>query len=367
MGKPLIPIAFPSSTSALPDGATVLASDIGGTKTDMAIFEMKNGAPTLIKERRYASKDWPSLVVIARDFSQNMPLPQRGCISFAGPIHHGRAHGTNLHWDIDSHEISEQLGIENMLLINDLEANCYGLAALTASDLMTIFSGKNGEPGNAAVISPGTGLGEGGLFWDGRAYHPFATEGGHAHFAARNELDWELYQYLQRKYGHVSWERVISGPGICMIFSFLRDEKGWEMPEILREEFKTHDTAAAISIAASEGCSACAEALRMFTRNGAYGSFEEHSVAEFLPRCFAFFCGYVEELVFPAAGLFDHVGFAVVLLDQAVNRLLVFHAVLLEIFGFEWVGRCRYWSGPTRATTNPSSPSFASMATSTSQ
>ena len=266
MGKSLIPIAFPSSTSALPDGATVLASDIGGTKTDMAIFEMKNGAPTLIKERRYASKDWRSLVDIARDFSQNMPLPQRGCISFAGPIHHGRAHGTNLHWDIDSHEIGEQLGIKNMLLINDLEANCYGLAALTASDLMTIFSGKNGEPGNAAVISPGTGLGEGGLFWDGRAYHPFATEGGHAHFAARNELDWELYQYLQRKYGHVSWERVISGPGICMIFSFLRDEKGWEMPEILREEFKTHDTAAAISIAASEGCSACAEALRMFTR-----------------------------------------------------------------------------------------------------
>jgi glucokinase len=266
MGNPLIPIAFPHRTHPPADGATILAADIGGTKTDMAIFEMKNGAPSLAKEHRYASRDWPSLVDIARDFTQNLPLPQGGCISFAGPIHHGKAHGTNLHWDIDCHEIGDQLGIKNMLIINDLEANCYGLAALTEADLKTIYPIKNSEAGNAAVISPGTGLGEGGLFWDGRAYHPFATEGGHTHFAARNELDWELYLYLQKKYGHVSWERVVSGPGICMIFSFLRDEKGWEMPEILREEFKAHDTAAAISIAASEGCSACAEALRMFTR-----------------------------------------------------------------------------------------------------
>ena len=263
MGKPLIPIAFPNPVPPA-DGTTILAADIGGTKTDMAIFEIKDGAPFLTREFRYASRDWPSLVDIVRDFTKSLSLPQRLCISFAGPIRSGKAHGTNLHWDIDAAAIGKELGIEKTMIVNDLEANCYGLAALTADDLRSIYPGKNDEPGNAAVISPGTGLGEGGLFWDGRAYHPFATEGGHAHFAARNELDWELFRYLQRKYGHVSWERVISGPGICMIFSFLRDEKGWAMPEILREEFKAHDTAAAISIAATEGCSACAEALRRF-------------------------------------------------------------------------------------------------------
>jgi glucokinase len=265
MSKSRIPIAFPNPEIAA-EGTAILAADIGGTKTDMAVFEIKNQAPALVRERRYASKDWPSLVEIARDFTKEITPPRRFCISFAGPIQQGRAHGTNLHWDIDSRDIDNQLGIRNVLLINDLEANCYGLAALTESDLRTIYPGKTSEPGNAAVLSPGTGLGEGGLFWDGQAYHPFATEGGHTHFAARNELDWELFLHLEKKYGHVSWERVVSGPGICMIFSFLRDEKGWEMPDVLRQEFKAHDSAAAISIAATEGCSACAEALRLFTR-----------------------------------------------------------------------------------------------------
>lgn len=265
MRKTLIPIAFPKQQPP-PEGTAVLAADIGGTKTDMALFEIKNGLPELIREHRFSSKKYSSLADIARDFMQEHPMPKRFCVSFAGPVQQGKATGTNLHWNIDSQEISENLGIHPVFLINDLEANCYGLAALKEEDLLVIYPGKNHEPGNAAVISPGTGLGEGGLFWDGEAYRPFATEGGHAHFAPRNELDWKMFLYLEKKYGHVSWERVISGPGICMIFNFLRDVEGWEVPEVLKEEMETTDPAAAISIAATEGCPICVETLRLFTR-----------------------------------------------------------------------------------------------------
>jgi glucokinase len=265
MRKPNIPIAFPHQTPP-PDGTIILATDIGGTKADMAFFKIINGEPKLFKEHRYICREWPSLLEIVLDFEKGAPKPERMCISFAGPVRNGKVHGTNLLWNIDSHEIHEKLGIPSVFLINDLEANCYGLAALKENDLQIIYPGINHEEGNAAVISPGTGLGEGGLFWDGKAYRPFATEGGHSHFAPRNELDWKLFLYLEKKYGHVSWERVISGPGICMIFSFLRDVEGWEVPEVLRDEMESYDPAAAISIAATEGCPICKETLRLFTR-----------------------------------------------------------------------------------------------------
>lgn len=265
MPMPHIPIAFPHHHH-LPEGANILAADIGGTKTDIAIFQVRNGQPVLTKEQRYPSKEWTSLVDIVRDFGQGEQSFSSMCISFAGPIQNGRAHGTNLHWDIDSREISEKLGIENVYLINDLEANCYGLAALTSDDLRTIYPGKNGGTGNAAVLSPGTGLGEGGLFWDGAAYHPFATEGGHTHFAARTELDWELFQFLSKKYGHVSWERVVSGIGICEIFSFMQVIKGRVPSAAFEESSKLHDQAAAIGIAAQAGCPVCEETMQLFVR-----------------------------------------------------------------------------------------------------
>jgi glucokinase len=265
MSKSLISIAFPQ-TLPPPESALVLAADVGGTKTDLAFFSIKNGEPALLREQRYPSKDWGSLVRMAQDFIKNENRPERFCISFAGPVRDGKAHGTNLHWDIDSEAISREMGIRPVFLINDLEANCYGLAALRPEDLLPVCPGKEYEKGNAAVISPGTGLGEGGLFWDGQAYRPFATEGGHSHFAPRTQLDWELFLFLEKKYGHVSWERVVSGPGICMIFTFLRDVKGWEAPDVLKKEMKTSDPAAAIAIAAKEGCPVCEETLRLFIR-----------------------------------------------------------------------------------------------------
>lgn len=259
MQNTLIPIAFPQK-KPLASG-TLLAADVGGTKTDMAIFAVENGRPALKEEHRYASAEWDSLVDMARDFCRATPLPQRVSISFAGPVKQGKAEGTNLPWDIDSQAIRKALDIETVFLINDLEANCYGLAALQEDDLKVIHPGEYFGEGNAAVISPGTGLGEGGLFWDGEAYRPFASEGGHTHFAPRSELDWRLFNYLSEQYGHVSWERVVSGMGITNLFRFLRDVEGMEAPVSFE-----HIEAPAISRAAAAGSPISQQALQLFFR-----------------------------------------------------------------------------------------------------
>lgn len=256
-----IPIAFPQR-EPLSEAAAWLAADVGGTKTDIALFELEEGRPVMKNvPQRYWTAEWDSLVSVVRDFCKEFPMPKRMCISFAGPIKHGRAQGTNMRWDIDTQTIRAALGMETVFLINDLEANCYGLVALEEGDLRVLFPGENPEPGNGAVISPGTGLGEGGLFWDGKAFRPFASEGGHTHFAPRSEFDWRLFQYLSAKYdGHVSWERVASGMGIANIFEFLRDVEHKEAPAL------EHIDAASISKAAAEGSPVCIEAIDLFIR-----------------------------------------------------------------------------------------------------
>ena len=261
MRESLIPIAFPKLIP-LENGATVIAADVGGTKTDMAFFAMESGIPVLKKQHRFVSADWSSFADMVVHFYGGHSKPDRLSISFAGPIKDGKAAGTNLHFGIDAKAIGIALGIDKVLLINDLEANCYGMAALKESDFKSIYDCEHREPGNAAVISPGTGLGEGGLYWDGTAYRPFATEGGHAHFAPRYELDWRLFQYLSKRYGHVSWERVVSGMGICNIFEFLRDTGDKEIPASLQNQV----SAPAISEEAGNGSDICQETLRLFSR-----------------------------------------------------------------------------------------------------
>ena len=263
MRKSLIPISFPLPHT-MPEGIIWLAADIGGTKTDMALFTIQKGKPAIIFEQRFRTQEWTSLTEMIRFFCNGNSYPERMCISFAGPVKDGRAKGTNIEWTVDSHVLSMELGIPHVHLINDLEANCYGLAALTKTDFKVIYPGKNRQPGNAAVISPGTGLGEGGLYWDGEMYHPFATEGGHAHFAPRTEQDWRLFKFLSKQFGHVSWERVVSGIGICNIYEFLWEEAHGEAPMPLKRGVNLD--AAAISQAAEDGCDVSIATLRLFTR-----------------------------------------------------------------------------------------------------
>src|SRR5690606_4672811 len=137
-------------------------------------------------------------------------------------------------------------GIDRVVIINDLEATAYGLAGLTPEDVATLFDNGTGQSGNMTILAPGTGLGEAGILCDGETYRPFATEGGHSDFAPRNELDLELQTYLKNEYDIVSWEHVISGPGIYRIYRFLRDVKGYKEPTWLTENFKNDSNPAAV-------------------------------------------------------------------------------------------------------------------------
>jgi glucokinase len=265
MEKTVVPIAQPPRIP-LANGTTFLAADVGGTKTHLAIVEIQESEVSILKERVYASRKFSSLEEIIRQFLDKTPPPGRLSIAFAGPVLNGKASATNLGWKMDVQQLSRDTGIAQVFLINDLEAEAYGLAALQEQELITIYQGDSHAKGNAAVIAPGTGLGEAGLFWDGTVLHPFATEGGHTDFAPRNSLDWELLQYLQKRYEHVSWERVLSGPGICNIFDFLRDVKNWEEPTWLKEKMKEEDPAAAIGTSAIEGCPISMETLQIFVR-----------------------------------------------------------------------------------------------------
>ncbi len=249
----------------------VLAGDIGATKTNLALFKVDGDSVAPMKEAQYKSQEFTSFTQIADDFLHELSLPESVCIGVAGPVLNNRAKLTNLLWDIDGNEIAGHIGVKHVHLINDLEATAYGLAMLNEKDVAVIHVGNEAQIGNAAVIAPGTGLGEAGLYWDGNYYHPFATEGGHCDFAPRNEFDFELYTFLQKKFSHVSWERLVCGPGIVNIYHFLRDEKKREEPDWLKEKYKNGDAAAIISQHVEQS-EICKETMQLFIRYLAYES-----------------------------------------------------------------------------------------------
>lgn len=249
----------------------VLAGDIGATKTNLALYKVEGNNVISLQETQYKSHDFKNIIELTNTFIKNNQFPDSICFGVAGPVLNGHAKLSNIMWEIDSDELSLHFGIKNIQLINDLEATAYGLAMLNEKDVKVIHKCAGDMPGNVAVIAPGTGLGEAGLFWDGNYYHPFATEGGHSDFAPRNEFDFELYNFLQKKFGHVSWERLVCGPGIANIYDFLRDEKKREEPDWLKEKFKDADVSSVISrhVIQSE---ICKETMQLFIRYLAYES-----------------------------------------------------------------------------------------------
>ncbi|TNE60408.1 MAG: glucokinase [Bacteroidetes bacterium] len=265
MDQITVPVGLPRH-AALEQGATILAADVGGTKCDLALFKRDKGVLRIQREKLYASQKYSSLEAILRDFIGDDPVPARLSIAFAGPVQQGKAYATNLGWSLDVERLHRDLHIPDVFLINDLEGAAFGLGALPPGDLRKVYPGRPPFTGNAGIVAPGTGLGEAGLFWDGRALYPFATEGGHTDFAPRTPLDWELLQYLQQQFGHVSWERVLSGPGIVHIFNFLWEIEQRDVPVSLLEDLKAGDPAAAISKAAKSGVPVCVETLNLFMR-----------------------------------------------------------------------------------------------------
>jgi len=264
--KDQIPLAF-LKTGKPRDSSIIMAADVGGTKTNLALFQIKDGALMLLTEKSYATKTHKSFLEMVHNFQTgNFPSVDGICLGIAGPVTQGKVHGTNFPWEIDREEIQRELQVHSVSLINDMEANAYGLAALNEKDFDVLKYGSN-VSGNIALISPGTGLGEVGLFWDGSHYHPFATEGGHCDFSPRNDLDVEIWKYIHQKYGHVSWERLISGPGILDIYLFLRRISGKKESQRLKEKFEKEDPSVVITENALNGKDpVCKEALELFIR-----------------------------------------------------------------------------------------------------
>jgi glucokinase len=244
----------------------ILAGDIGGTSTRLALFEVRDNALRAVAERTYSSREHAGLQEIVKTFvDEHRPTVDHASFGIAGPKVDGHINTSNLPWVVEAQELANELGLAAVGLLNDLEANAYGIAALPASDLLTLNVGVPRAVGNAAVIAAGTGLGEAGLYWDGTRHHPFGTEGGHTDFAPRNALEIELLDYLLQIYEHVSYERVLSGPGLYNIYVFLRETGRAEECAAVVDEMLTRDPTAVISEAGLTGiCELCVRALDLF-------------------------------------------------------------------------------------------------------
>jgi len=245
----------------------VLSGDIGGTKTRLAIIVVDGTQLHTEREQSYASRDYALFEDLLGDFLQNSAIPGRAAFGIAGPVQGGVAQTTNLPWRIDADALQRKWGFESCELLNDLEATAGALLVLRAEDVLALHAGAPNAIGNQAVIAAGTGLGEAGLFWDGQQYHPFATEGGHTSFSPGDDIEVALLRHLQQRHTHVSWERVVSGPGLVCLHEFLCLHHSAPIPDWLYHEMQQGDAAAAIANAAlSERDELCAETLDRFVR-----------------------------------------------------------------------------------------------------
>lgn len=244
----------------------VLAGDIGGTSTRLAFFDTAGGTLAPVAEGRFPSRESGSLEEIVGQFVGEHGLAaERACFGIAGPVREGRVRTPNLPWSVAADELARVLGLAEVRLINDLAANAYGIDLLGPEDFAVLNQGVVDPTGTIAVISAGTGLGEAFAYWDGTGHHPLPSEGGHADFAPRNELEAELLLYLRAEHGRVSTERIVSGPGLRNIYRFLRDARHRPETPAVAEEMRRGDPSAAISRAAlANECPLCREALDLF-------------------------------------------------------------------------------------------------------
>ncbi len=241
----------------------ILAGDIGGTSTRLALFEPEGRTLRSVAEQHYPSRNYRGLSEIVRTFTAAHSQPiEDAAFGIAGPVREGRVETPNLPWVVEAAALATQLALPRVTLLNDLEANAWGVFTLAEDDFATLKVGAPARDGNAAIISAGTGLGEAGYHAHGSSLHPFASEGGHAD---------ELFRWLHRRHGHVSWERVVSGPGLVNIFTFLHEAKRGEVSVALAEAMREGDPAAVISKAAlDESSDLAVAALDLFVAS--YGS-----------------------------------------------------------------------------------------------
>jgi glucokinase len=244
----------------------LLAGDVGGTKTTLALFEPSPEGPVFMREHTLPSHDFESLEAAIEHFLAGGPRGEivAACIGIAGPVVDGRGVTTNLPWTVDERVLGYSIPAEHVRLINDLEATAHGIFALREEDLVPLQSGVP-RRGNLAIIAAGTGLGEAIVVVEGRVRTVIATEGGHADFGPRGELEEELLRYLRKEFGRVSYERVLSGPGLVNVYRFLRETGAApESAEVARLMAERDPAAVITELGARLADRLCATALTVF-------------------------------------------------------------------------------------------------------
>ncbi len=287
----------------------ILAGDIGGTKTILRLAEAQGGSTALdtvvmpIYEEQYASGEFPDLVPMVRRFLAEaqaavgaMHQPEQACFAIAGPVSNNTSSLTNLSWSLEGDRLQKELALSKVVLINDFAAVGYGVLGLTADDVCPLQRVEPQAKAPIAVIGAGTGLGQGFLIPDRHGYYEvYPSEGGHADFAPRSQLEFELLSYLRDKFKitRISAERVVSGQGIVAIYQFLRDRQAGEESPTVAEAIrtwerelglteKTVDPAAVIAIAAAEGSDSLSErTMAIFA--SAYGAEAGNLALKLLP------------------------------------------------------------------------------------
>ena len=245
----------------------ILAADVGGTKTLLALFSVESKSLTPSKKEYFVNVHYNSFYDILQEFlAQCTQKPLVACFGIAGPIENGVCRATNLPWEIDAQKIKKQFSLKKATLINDLEANAYGIDALQDEDIYTLREGQKREKRNKALIAAGTGLGEAPIFFSEDRYIPSASEGGHCGFSPRNDKEIELLRFLQEKYsGHASYERLISGMGIVNIYEFLTQRKKLATSNIVYETLQSGDKAEGITgFAKTKKCDVCSKTISWF-------------------------------------------------------------------------------------------------------
>ncbi len=277
----------------------ILAGDVGGTKTSLALYRRE--ARGLLRHRMatYRSRKHAGLEPILRDFLGGGAAVERACIGAAGPIVDGRCRLTNLEWEVDEASLRATLGVRDAYLINDLQAMASSLPFLQESDRASIQEGEAGPRGNMAVLAAGTGLGEGFLVGSDAGYIPLASEGGHVDFAPRDERETRLHAFLREKYGRVSVERVLSGPGLHEVYRFLREVEGMEEETGIAEDVSGTEPQRAIARhGLAGGPGACAEALRIFC--SLYGAEAGNLALQYLATGGVYLGGGIAPAILPA-------------------------------------------------------------------
>jgi glucokinase len=248
----------------------LLAGDIGGTKTHLAIYASKDKLRTPLLEARLPSAHYPSLAALVRDFLKNVKFSlDQAVFGVAGPVVNGKARITNLPWVMEEGQLQKELNIARVVLINDLEALANAVPLLNQSDVHVLNMGEAEPQGPIAVIAPGTGLGEAFLTWDGTRYRTYPSEGGHADFAPTDSFEIGLLVYMLERLSHVSYEHVCSGIGLPNIYAYLKASGTFEEPRWLVDKLAQAADQPPIIVNAAlderEPVALCSATLRMFT------------------------------------------------------------------------------------------------------